>query len=59
MAVWSCQSPGGTGVEFTTYEGATYVFCAPSCRERFEASPRLFLEGIVMLRQDTVRRTLD
>lgn len=57
--VCGMQVSGGTGVEFTTYEGATYVFCAPSCRERFEASPRLFLEGIVMLRQDTVRRTLD
>jgi len=50
--VCGMEVSGGTGVEFATYEGATYVFCAPSCRERFEANPRLFLEGIVKLRQD-------
>jgi P-type Cu+ transporter len=28
----------------TTFEGKTYVFCAPRCLERFVATPRAFLE---------------
>jgi Cu+-exporting ATPase len=27
----------------TTFEGETYVFCNPRCRERFEADPRRYL----------------
>jgi len=27
-----------------TYDGVTYFFCHPSCRERFIADPRVFLE---------------
>ena len=26
------------------HEGATYYFCAPSCRERFEADPTRYLD---------------
>jgi len=50
--VCGMEVPGGTGVEFATFGGATYVFCAPACRVRFEANPRLFLDGIVKLRPD-------
>lgn len=49
--VCGMEVPGGIGVEFATYEQTAYVFCASGCRERFEANPKLFLDGIVKLRQ--------
>ncbi len=51
--VCGMEVPGGIGVKFAKYLGTTYVFCARTCRERFEANPRLFLEGIVKLRHDS------
>src|SRR3954468_23315678 len=27
----------------STFEGKTYVFCNPGCKERFDASPRAFV----------------
>ena len=28
-----------------TYEGKTYYFCAPSCRDKFKAAPEKYVEG--------------
>src|SRR5947209_10613510 len=29
----------------TSYNGRTYYFCCPSCRQRFEADPQRYLGG--------------
>lgn len=32
-----------SAAEELEYEGRTYYFCAPSCRERFEQNPEAFI----------------
>ena len=29
----------------STYEGQTYYFCCPSCKQKFDADPRRYLAG--------------
>lgn len=40
---------GGGAIESATFAGSTYFFCAPTCRERFETNPRLFIQGLIAL----------
>jgi YHS domain-containing protein len=35
------------GAKSTIYEGHAYYFCSPTCREKFDASPRSFMSGEV------------
>src|SRR5947209_19529575 len=30
----------------STYEGHSYYFCCPSCKQKFEADPRRYLSGV-------------
>ena len=39
----------GTAMEFASYQGTVYFFCASACRERFQANPALFVEGLIGL----------
>ena len=32
-----------TATDIVEYKGKTYLFCAPTCRERFEKTPEAFL----------------
>jgi YHS domain-containing protein len=40
MEVDTADPPGGT----FEYDGTTYFFCSPSCREEFAGNPAAYLE---------------
>jgi len=38
-------------VKSAVHEGHVYYFCSPDCREKFEAAPSLYMQGVARLTQ--------